>query len=168
MVATADQNAEDTLSLKQALAPALGETVCDNVGNESDVSDDSDNESIFSDDCREDDSLTSSISDLHSLSLDSSGSSPKADETSLEDVEATNCPRDERRREEVMVRFDIDLQSALERLSRWTGGSSGDVNPDLAINDPDRVLEYFVAYILHVIMTLARSRGQTQRHCLDN
>ncbi|KAJ5594315.1 uncharacterized protein N7459_000523 [Penicillium hispanicum] len=55
------------------------------------------------------------------------------------------------------VAFHFDLQSSLDKLSQRSGGQSAVIDPDLAVYDPSRVLEYFFRYILYVMMALRHS-----------
>lgn len=147
-VATSKRNDDDKLILEQAFAPTLGETVPSNTDHNSDDSEASDTESVFSED---DLSISSSCSDLQSLSL--------ADNPSTDDiVDAVDLIKEKGIKEDdVTVMFDFDLHSALGKLSKWSGGSSDSICSDLSISDPGHVLEYLTAYVLYVIMALARS-----------
>ncbi|KAJ5198139.1 uncharacterized protein N7498_007256 [Penicillium cinerascens] len=144
---------------KAAMARAFEPVLVDRPYDESDVSDESDTESVFDED--EDDAWSSSSScpDLTSLVPAEPGSSDCPDISSDDSLLPLDGNEYEGEGDDsILIQFDFDLQSALSKLSKWTGGSSRDIASDMCISDPGRVFEYLTAYILYVIMSLARSR----------
>lgn len=150
-VATSNRTENAKQALEQAFAPTLGETV-PRCSDDSD-SETSDTESVFSEDEL---SISSSCADLQSLSLGPDNSSTDDAEDILDLVKGKG-----KRKEDVTVMFDFDLQSALGKLSKWSGGAPDSICSDLSVTDPGRVLEYLAAYVLYVMMALARPGQHT-------
>lgn len=148
-------------AMARAFEPILVDRTLEIPDDESDVSDESDTESVFDEDEDEDDawSLSSSCPDLTSLVPTKPGSSDCPDIPSDDSLQPLDDKEDgEECDGDILIQFDFDLQSALSKLSKWTGGPSRDIASDMCISDPGRVFEYLTAYILYVIMSLARSR----------
>lgn len=152
-VTTSNRTEDAKQVLEEAFAPTLGEMVPDSLEHDPEDSDASETESVFSEDEL---SISSSCSDLQALSLGPDNSPTDNDIDVLEPMKEKG-----RREEDVTVMFDFDLHSALGKLSKWSGGSSDSICADLSTSDPSRVLEYLAAYVLYVMMALARSREHT-------
>ena len=146
-------------AMARAFEPILVDRTMEIPDDESDVSDESDTESVFDED--EDDawSISSSCPDLTSLVPTKPGSSGCPDISSDDSLQPLDDKEDGGEGDgDILIQFDFDLQSALSKLSKWTGGSSHNIASDMCISDPDRIFEYLTAYILYVIMSLARTR----------
>lgn len=155
---------EAKVAIEKAFEPTLVDTPPELRVDDFDDSDDSDTESVFDQGSL---STASSCSDLLALSPSRPGSPFTSSFPSL-DKPTKPVEGDEKDEEEIKVEFDFDLHSALSRMSTWTGGSSGDEYNDLSTSDSSRVLEYFAAYILYVMMSLARSRDHISDPDLDH
>jgi hypothetical protein len=137
---------------------------------EPDVSDESDTDSVFDEDDNDALTTSSSFPDLMSLIPATSKPSPSAcpDIPSDDSLLSLHDDEGEKTSEgDILIELNLDLESVLHKLSKWTGGFSGDIFSDMCISDPGRVFRYLTAYILYVIMSLARSRDYGHPH-LDN
>lgn len=155
---------EAKVAIEKAFESTFVDTSPERPGDDFDDSDDSDAESVFDEDSL---SIASSCSDILALSPPRPGSPVGSGFSSLDKPTKPFEP-DEKDEEEINVKFDFDLHSALSKMSKWTGGSSGYGYHDLSTSDSRRVLEYFVAYVLYVMMSLARSRDHISGSDLDN
>ncbi|KAJ5288709.1 hypothetical protein N7478_001739 [Penicillium angulare] len=102
--------------------------------------------SSFSDDTHDLDEITP----YHHQGCDHPFFTDEAEEIFAEDLEET----------ELEVALDLDLQTCLSRLSIPTDGLVDFDQPDLdqKITDPNHIFQYFVRYILYVIVALSNSR----------
>jgi len=148
---------------KSAIAKAFERTLVDRISElpdvDSDVSDESDAESVFDEDEGDALSISSSCPDLTSLITAQPDSSACPDIPSGDSLQPIDDNEDKGNSDDdIEIEFDFDLQSALSKLSKLTGRSSTDITCDMCISDTNHVFEYLTAYILYVIMSLARSR----------
>ena len=142
------QHKKEAKAIEQALEVTLDST-SEHIEDEAEELYSSDDESVFSGE-----SCSSSISDLSSLALSRPGS-PACSDVSSQDG---SDPADEEVEEtELEISMDLDLETCLSRLSRWSGVFSDFDNSDLT--DPARIFEYLFKCILYVMFALGRSRN---------
>jgi hypothetical protein len=68
--------------------------------------------------------------------------------------------------DELELTLGLDLESSLNNMPRWTRVPTSNFSSDISVQDPDRVFEYFVRYMLFVIVSLARARDYNPHPCL--
>lgn len=114
------------------------------VADEADDTDASETDSIFSEDI---DSMSSSFSDL-TVHESSRSTSPSLDGP---------CMDTQKYEETTELSFNVDLESILSTMSRWSDELSDELCSDNTSMDPARVLEYLFKYIMYVMMALSHA-----------